>query len=256
MSFTVDDFQDLLRLLDQRPEWRAELRRHVLSDELLELPALMRQLTERVDALTAQVEALTERVDALAVAQARTDAQLATLTARVDTLVERMDGVITVPQQMLSDIKVLKDRVGENTGKLTQLGFAWRAPAYFGRLARRPRVLEPGPVADRLDEAVAAGQLTDDERNRLLDADLVLTGLRREDRAEIFLLAEISAGIGLYDVERAVERTRLLEKLGYPVIAAVAGDRIDPEPDAAARAAGVWRFVAGHVIPPDRPANL
>ena len=43
MSFAVDDCQDLLCLLGQHPEWQAELRRRVLSDELLELPALMRQ---------------------------------------------------------------------------------------------------------------------------------------------------------------------------------------------------------------------
>ena len=46
MSFTVDDFQDLIRLLQQHPERRAELRRHVLSDELLELPAVVRQIAE------------------------------------------------------------------------------------------------------------------------------------------------------------------------------------------------------------------
>jgi hypothetical protein len=44
VAFTVDDLQDLLRLLEQHPEWRAELRRYVLTEELLELPALVRQL--------------------------------------------------------------------------------------------------------------------------------------------------------------------------------------------------------------------
>ena len=39
MAFTVGDFQDLLRLLRDHPEWQAELRRHVLSDEVLQLPA-------------------------------------------------------------------------------------------------------------------------------------------------------------------------------------------------------------------------
>ena len=47
MGFTVGDFQDLVRLLEERPEWRAELRRFVLSDDLLELPAVVRQLAER-----------------------------------------------------------------------------------------------------------------------------------------------------------------------------------------------------------------
>ncbi len=46
MPFTVRDFPDLLRLLEQHPEWQAELRRQVLTEELLELPALVRRLTE------------------------------------------------------------------------------------------------------------------------------------------------------------------------------------------------------------------
>ena len=46
MAFTVGDFQDLIRLLGEHPEWRAELRRHVLSNDLIELPALVRQLAE------------------------------------------------------------------------------------------------------------------------------------------------------------------------------------------------------------------
>jgi hypothetical protein len=40
VAFTVGDFHDLIRLLEEHPEWRAELRRHVLSDELVELPSL------------------------------------------------------------------------------------------------------------------------------------------------------------------------------------------------------------------------
>ena len=38
MAFTVRDFRDLVELLEQHPEWRAELRRLVLTEELLALP--------------------------------------------------------------------------------------------------------------------------------------------------------------------------------------------------------------------------
>src|SRR5262249_7034719 len=100
VPFTVDDFGDLLRLLDQHPEWRSELRRHVLTDELLELPALMRQLGERVDRLAQtqertaeQLSALTARVDALTEAQARTEARvdaLAAAQARIEARLEEL----------------------------------------------------------------------------------------------------------------------------------------------------------------------
>src|SRR4051794_12483949 len=103
MAFTVDDFQDLIRLLGQHPEWRAELRRHVLSDELLELPALMRQLTERVDALVAAQAQTDARVDMLIAAQERTERRVASL----------------------------ENRVGELTGDVLEDRYARRAPAYF-----------------------------------------------------------------------------------------------------------------------------
>ena len=38
MPFTIDDFCDLVRILEEKPEWRAELRRLILTDELPALP--------------------------------------------------------------------------------------------------------------------------------------------------------------------------------------------------------------------------
>jgi len=43
MAFTVGDVRDLLTVLRQNPEWKAEVRREILSDELLSLPDLVRQ---------------------------------------------------------------------------------------------------------------------------------------------------------------------------------------------------------------------
>lgn len=46
MVFTVRDFHDLIELLEQRPEWRAELRRLVLTEELLALPQVVHELAK------------------------------------------------------------------------------------------------------------------------------------------------------------------------------------------------------------------
>lgn len=46
MPFSVEEFRDLIQLLEERPEWRADLRRLVLTDELLGLPSLVREPTE------------------------------------------------------------------------------------------------------------------------------------------------------------------------------------------------------------------
>jgi hypothetical protein len=41
MAFEVADFQDLIQLLREHPDWRDELRTLLLTQELLTLPALM-----------------------------------------------------------------------------------------------------------------------------------------------------------------------------------------------------------------------
>jgi len=146
VAFSVDDFQDLLRLLEEHPEWRAELRRQILTDELLELPAIVRQLAERMDQLA-------ERMDQLAAAQARTEAQLATLSSRMDELA-------AAQARTEMQISALAGRVGAVEGELLAARYARLAPVYFSRLARRLRVIAASSLADRLDDAVAAGPLS------------------------------------------------------------------------------------------------
>jgi hypothetical protein len=72
MPFTVDEFHDLIRLVEAHPEWRAELRRLVLTDELLALPE--------------QMGTLTREVATLATTQQRRAEQMTTLTIQVTSL--------------------------------------------------------------------------------------------------------------------------------------------------------------------------
>ncbi|MBI2755598.1 MAG: hypothetical protein HYX52_02710 [Chloroflexi bacterium] len=313
MTFTVGDFKDLLRLLEEHPEWRAQLRQHVLPEELLALPELVRSLAEaqrhtdeqlavlarqvqlltarmdaltaqvqlltvrmdaltaRVDALTVQVEALTARVDALTArvdaltaqvealtvrmdaltAQvealtARVDAltvRMDALTARVDALTVRMDALTRAVESLTAQLQAQVGRIGEMDGELMELRFARRAPSYLGRLARRIRVLEPSVLADLLDDAVEAGHLTEPERESVMLADVVARGPRRPDGAEAYFVTEVSAGIGVGDVRRVLERSHLLEKLGQPVVPVVAGRWVNDEAGRYAHSSGVQLII-------------
>ena len=69
MAFTVRDFRDLVELLEQHPEWRAELRRLVLTEELLTLPQLIRDLVDAQQHTEQRLERLEVTVQALAEAQ-------------------------------------------------------------------------------------------------------------------------------------------------------------------------------------------
>jgi hypothetical protein len=131
---------------------------------------------------------------------------------------------------------------------MLELRYPERAPAYFSSLAHRLRVLDAATLADRLDDAVDAGRLAPDEREAVLRADLVLTGCRREDQGDVYLLAEISCRVEPDDVDRAAERAALLGKLGRPAIPVVAGREITAEATLLASERGVWAVLDGLVV--------
>ncbi|MFN3762094.1 MAG: hypothetical protein ACK4WK_02685, partial [Anaerolineae bacterium] len=65
MQTDVIDIPRLIRLIEANPEWRALLRRVVLPDELLELPALFQRLSAHIEALTESHRRSEERLDRL-----------------------------------------------------------------------------------------------------------------------------------------------------------------------------------------------
>ncbi|MDQ3702462.1 MAG: hypothetical protein M3442_16300 [Chloroflexota bacterium] len=161
-----------------------------------------------------------------------------------------MDALTQAQMRIEARLGVLVSRVGTIDGEVLELRFARRAPAYLSRLARRLRVLDTSVLADLLDDAVRDDQLTDEERNKVLATDLVLSGQRRVDGTPAYFVVEVSAGVGLDDVRRAAERAGLLAKLGRPAVPVVAGRRIDPDADTMARSSGVWQAMDDHVTPP------
>src|SRR5581483_7289890 len=110
MAMQMASFDDLLRLLDEHPEWRAELRRRVLDDEFLELPALTRSLAAAQQRTEEQLAALTARVDALAAAQQRTEEQLAALTAAQQRTEERLAEVAAAQVDLKTAVERLEYR--------------------------------------------------------------------------------------------------------------------------------------------------
>ena len=82
MAFTVTDFHDLIDLLTQHPEWRIDMRRLVLTDELLALPTNVDRLTAAVNGMAEAQDRTEARVQQLAEAQDRTEARSGLAEAR------------------------------------------------------------------------------------------------------------------------------------------------------------------------------
>jgi hypothetical protein len=212
MPFTADEFHDLIRLVESHPEWRAELRRLVLTDELLALPEQVGVLTEQMTVLTVQVTALARSV------------------------------------------QTLTDDVGALKGRSLEADYRTKGPAYFGRLIRRPHVLTSDELVTLLEDAREHGVFSDTEVQELYEADLVVRGRRAVDGTAVYLVVEVSWGVGPYDVERAARRAALLARIGVAVIPVVAGERLTAEAGRLAQQHQVWQITAGHVIPPEPAA--
>ena len=137
MPFELHDFQDLVRSLREHPDWREELRALLLTQELLTLPAVVRELTMTVAQLVEGQQRLTE-------GQLRLTDHLAQLTARVDQLTVTVTQ-LTEGQQRLTDRleqltegqRRLEVHMGEVRGWTLEQRYRTHAPAYFGRLLRQ-----------------------------------------------------------------------------------------------------------------------
>ncbi len=110
MAFTVTDFEDLTRLLADHPEWQAELRRLILSEDFLALPGIVRELAE------AQRE-LAEAQRELAEAQRRTETQLQALTTRVGGMATEVGNLqrafgATIEEEAESFVRALVEERG------------------------------------------------------------------------------------------------------------------------------------------------
>ncbi|MCL6509675.1 MAG: hypothetical protein K6U78_03210 [Anaerolineae bacterium] len=119
MSFTVNDLQDLTRLLATHPEWLSEVRRLVLTKELLSLPDIVRELAE------AQ-RRTEERLEQLAEAQRRTEERLEQLAIRLDQLAIRVDQLTARVEQLAEAQRRTEERLEQLSIRVEQLAEAQR----------------------------------------------------------------------------------------------------------------------------------
>ena len=272
MAFTVEDVQDLVRLLDEQPEWRAVVRRQLLSDEFLALPeqiaqqrtdiqrieeqvAEVRLRTERVEEQIAELRLRTERIEEqiaeLRLRTERIEAQIVEQRRETDRRFQQVEDQIAA---LTRTVDTLRDDVGELKGDSLERRYRERASAYFGRLLRRTRVVTDAELHELLDNAVERGLITDDESDEVTWADAIVRGRRRGDRAQVVAVAEVSWGVGIKDVERARRRSDLLAKLGFITLPVVGGKAVTREAAELAREQGVWQLFDGRLVAPDTVA--
>lgn len=252
MAFTVRDYQDLVALLKQHPEWQDELRRLLLHEDFLQLPQIVRELAEaqqrterrieelaeaqrrseeRLTRLEERLERLEAVVAELAEAQRRTERrieELAEAQRRSEERLTRLEAVVAelaeAQRRTEQHVQRLTDRVASLDGKMLEIEFERKAAAYLGPILRRVRVLDRLEVEERVEEYLSTDQIAEIFRLDAIVQGQLHKGLLGEEQPHVWLAVEVSSVVDRQDVERAAQRARLLRSAGLTVIPVVAGE--------------------------------
>ena len=244
---TINDITDLLRILNEQPEWADQVRAVLLGQRFLELP-------DRVDSLERAIEDLARVVREFAEA---TDRRLSRLEEDVSGLKSDMAEVKADVSGLKSDMVEVKAGIARIEEKMDQHDRTFstlgghvdrlRGHDYEGVAAEPARrklrdalnmsglsVFSQSckPNTARMDElarnARIAGAISHDDQADLTLADVTYEGTK--DGEQVFVLAEISITVELDDVERAAHRASLLHQAtGVPTLAAVIGAGIEAD---------------------------
>ena len=223
MTTPINDFQDILDAIERNPALRDALRRHILTDELLQMPVRLERVEEDIGTIKGDIATLKEDVSTLKEGQARLEGDVATLKegqARLE-----------------SDVGTLKEdvsRIGGNVSNLMGSDYESHVAAYIHRSLRRELKINATvlstqknrqPLIELLDRAEGQGNITPEDNDKLNDVDIVLT----VDDSDEYILGEISITVQQDDVRRATEWAAILAKAtGSRVTPVAIGAAEDP----------------------------
>ncbi len=194
-------------MLRERPEWLSEVRRIVLTEELLTLP---QRTDERFAELAEAIRQLTLRFEE---AQRRNDERFAEMAEAIRQLALRFDEYRQRTDAQIADMR----------GKLLEIEYRNKASAIFGGRLRRPQVVDAGILWELLRE-----RLNEPEIRKIVTADLIVRGrlFPSQSERELWLIVEISSVVDRNDVARAASRAALLRKAGLLALPVAAGQRV------------------------------
>jgi chromosome segregation ATPase len=259
--------EDIVKALREHPEWLEEVRRLILTEELLQLPVQFAQLSALVQQLATQVQRLVEQgerhereIRALRkefqehrqeFLQHREEflqhrEEFLQLRAEVEQLrkefYEHRQEFEAFRQETNLRLYRLERDVAELKGSDRERYYRERASAIFGRFLRRVRLVDFSELYEELDNREP---LSDEELLEISQLDAVVEGRRKRDATPVLLAIEASWSLYPDDVERAFTRARIIAKRGFTVYPVVAGKYADEGVIEAANQAGVLVVLDG-----------
>ena len=262
------NIQDVIRWIQEDPEAKEELRRILLTEELLNLPQRFDRLVELVEQNSRDIARLVEvteqnsrdiaRLVEVTEQNSRDIARLFELAERNSRDIARLVGDFGRLVEDFGRLVKIVEQQGQNIGMLRGLALesalqgravsllSGRFKLRRGRVMRGPVMLEINhEFEDAVDAATDARIITEDQNHRIFNTDLVARARDRATGDVVYVAAEASFTIETGDIRRVCETARALS-LVFPsndVKTAVFGGTISIQDSDWAKQEGVEVFI-------------
>ena len=224
--------EEFLQTVRNEPGLRAEVRRELLTEELLEVPKTVASLATGVESLQKHAEATNRRLDRIEsdVSDIRQQAETdRSLLVSIGTAVGALSGLAVESVLQGRVMETLDRRTGMvDPVVLVSMQLPNRVDEEFKGVVNRAAESDP-PV------------ITTGDSDRLLSTDLIIRGRHGETGSITYLAVEASHTVQADDVRKVAHSRRALGIL-YPnaeVIGAVFGVNVPDDVKRTARAAGL-----------------
>ena len=192
-------FADILRALREHPDWLGELRKLILTEELLELPRKFEELLKRVDRIEKRVEKIEEDVAVL-------KQDVAVL--KQDVAVLKQDVAV-----LKQDMSYWKGEFGRLKGRDLERTIRERYYAYFGKVLKGAKVISMEGLIPTIETYEDKGEITEEQKDGVLNLDLIVSGHSKSLKKDVILAVEVSYSLYEEDIERACERADVLSRV-------------------------------------------
>ena len=222
---TINTIQDFLRVMDEHPEWREEVRVRLLSRELLELPEKFAAFVAEMQEFKAEMRGFqkeaNQRFD-------RIESRQDELAARQDEFATRQDEFAAKQDEFAAAVKRMDTNLSDMKGAFA-VDRTVRSAGAIALLMNLERVADVGEEAlIRMTLSNDIADIPEGDIESFRGADLVIQAVN-QDGAECYIAVEVSYTANRRDAERATRHaallTRFTGKPAYPVVAAVEVDR-------------------------------
>ena len=253
---TINNIQDLVRIIEDRPEWRRELQRVLLTTDMHDTASLITETAKlaakNAESIAANAEATaanTKSIDRLETTVAETAGLVAKNSESIDrleALTEENAKVVAANSESINMLDISTKRLTETTriqsghiGDMRGLFASQKVVREAAIIADRlglvtVQTLEPQDVIDIWNIGKAKGLtegISKGDEDSFKNADLVVAA-RTDDGTSCYIAVEISYTVDERDTVRVIRNaeyiTRFTETPAYAAVAGVSKDnRID-----------------------------